>query len=521
MKRFLPLILVVFVLFTFSCRNAVPHYPLLIITNEDGIPSSIAVPVFYDGPSITTEGANTPSTSGIIDMTPEGSPFENMQAASSIMRTMPIMIGLNLEDNGDGSVLSRIPETTTAFGFKLRFDSKNSRVNNDGAFIRYNVMSEQADTPDTIVGRIDYYYNAKEQTFSYREIVALSIDFSVIAGEFEHLSSLYQMFVLVMEYKDIPIKAVEENGKISFTTANLGRNGEMDKNSFVDLIQLTWQTTDPEAETMKMLNMFTFNRSYLLAKSGDGLFASINMPYYGRSTEKEEGYPSNIAPIVSEITNGKMRFDEESAKRFDIDYALRIIEAVYGKTYRHETYHSAGNFSSDSFDRINGITVYDASELAAMEFVTGPMRSTVSDCMPALLNLETGKAASTQLSYPSMPGEFSSISNNELYDNSGFGAFCGYLDFSEEHRKTSRTTLIRNVLESCGVNNEQFIENFITAVDMSSRERIEITESGTNTSGYNEWTALPVNSYDSTGDFREKLDTLYGELDPESTEAAY
>ena len=74
---------------------------------------------------------------------------------------------------------------------------------------------------------------------------------------------------------------------------------------------------------------------------------------------------------------------------------------------------------------------------------------------------------------------------------------------------------------SCGVNNEQFIENFITAVDMSSRERIEITESGTNTSGYNEWTALPVNSNDSTGDFREKLDTLYGELDPESTEAAY
>ena len=58
------------------------------------------------------------------------------------MVTMPIMVGLNTVDNRDGNALSRIEANTYGFGFPLRFNREHSKINNDGAYIRYDIMSE-------------------------------------------------------------------------------------------------------------------------------------------------------------------------------------------------------------------------------------------------------------------------------------------------------------------------------------------------------------------------------------------
>ena len=158
-------------------------------------------------------------------MTPEGSPFSQMMQAGAIMRTMPVMVSLNHISNDDGNALASISDRSRAFGFPVRFDRENSRINNDGAFLRYDILSEQEDWSDDVIGRIDYYYNDKDYTFSYRQVLALNINYADVG--LPGAEDIYAPIVLVIEYMDVPIKGIESNGRVSFNTAVIGRNGEI------------------------------------------------------------------------------------------------------------------------------------------------------------------------------------------------------------------------------------------------------------------------------------------------------
>lgn len=211
-----------------ACINNTPPIWLIPPQEEAELPPDIYVPVFYDGVF-----ASLLSSRGIVDMTPEGSPFKGMLEAGSIMRTMPVMVSLNHISNDDRNALASISDRSRAFGFPVRFDRENSRINNDGAYLRYDILSEQEDWSDDVIGRIDYYYNDKDYTFSYRQVLALNINYADVDA-----ADIYSPAVLVIEYTDVPIRGVESNGRVSFNTAVIGRNGEIEPKVTMDMIQL-------------------------------------------------------------------------------------------------------------------------------------------------------------------------------------------------------------------------------------------------------------------------------------------
>ena len=94
-------IICIAVLILASCYNRIIFVPPLGVFNEDEAPSTICVPVFVSG--IQSSQSGSISTSGIIDMTPPGSPFDDYSEATSVMVTMPVMVALDVVDNRDGN----------------------------------------------------------------------------------------------------------------------------------------------------------------------------------------------------------------------------------------------------------------------------------------------------------------------------------------------------------------------------------------------------------------------------------
>ena len=517
MKKFLIISLIAVAFFT-SCYNRIIFVPSLDDYNEDETPSTICVPVFKNGD--TSSQAYVPSTTGIIDMTPEGSPFGDYSEATSVMVTMPIMVGLDTVDNRDGNALFRLDTNVYAFGFPLRFDRENSRVNNDGAFIRYDIMSEHEGWEDVVVGRIDYYYNAKNQTFSYRQVVALTIDPSDFgkAMGYEVPTPIYQTLVLVIQYDDVAIEGVDHNGMVSFNTVEFDRNGEIVPKVIIDQIRfgnLSFFSSNAGGVDKKELlydeDVFGMDRYNAINRSSDGKYVSMNLPYTTELlvTENVADYPENMRTLIESVAGTNLRIDnDEEAKAFDMEFALKLLEELYGNPYKHDTYNSYGNFRSDRIQNVKGLSLTPASGLVRQpesQYNIGAM-----DPYPTIYDYENNVIASSQRIINGGFGGFY-IYANEGYEASNFGKFFGNLNFEFSNtRMNSIRILIKDFLNLLGIDDETYIENFYRMVKQSARR--------SDNSQYIWYTGESVSSDVDPDEYESTLIEAYKTLDPGSVQ---
>ena len=151
MKRIISAIIIASILV--SCSDGLQDQGGAIVPPSE-IEGDVFIPVFFE----KTADASGIATAGIIDMIPDGSPFDNTIAATSVMSTLPVMVSLDLVENTTAkNVFDSVEDEFLAYGFPVRFDRENSRKNNDGVYMKYYVMSEQEGNGNFPLGCSDYY----------------------------------------------------------------------------------------------------------------------------------------------------------------------------------------------------------------------------------------------------------------------------------------------------------------------------------------------------------------------------
>ena len=501
-------IIIFFLIALISCDTNSAFIPSLDRFNDDETPSTICIPAFINAG--TEKSGRISSTSGIIDMTPEDSPFGDYSEATSVMVTMPVMVGLNTIDNRDGNAFSRIDPHTYGYGFPLRFDRNHSRINNDGAYIRYDIMSEYAGWENDAVGRIDYYYNAKDQTFSYRQVVALTIDPSDFAQNmgFNVPTPIFQTSVLIIQYDDIELDGVEPDGMVSFNTVEFDRNGEIEPKVTIDLINFGNLSFHENTDLLYDEKVFNMSRYYPMIRSANGKYVSLNLPYISELFTDEKNYPENMKELITSVAGENLRIDNEAeARNVNLDFAMQVMNELYKSPYKHDTYHSYGNFTSDNIGKITGLDLIPAGELIQQDGTK--YNTSVKGPSPTIYDFENNVIATSQNMVSGALGDLY-IYDDAAYDTSNFKDFFGALSFSDQSvRQESIKKLVKDFLSLLGINNETYAENYYRMVKQSARREA-------NNSIYAWFTGVPVNSVDSPDEFENKLIEAYKTLNPGS-----
>lgn len=249
---------------------------------------------------------------------------------------------------------------------------------------------------------------------------------------------------------------------------------------------------------------FAFDRLTPVISSEDGRYMVMNMPYYSRTYLKSAGYPERLEELVIEAAGSDMTFDREGSRNMDIDFVLNVLEFIYGHPYKHDTYHSAGNFSSDSLSDIKGIKTYLASDIDYEA-----KRSTVWGSVPDIFDFNSGETGTPSKITGAIGNEgFEVFYNEEYYKASGMEKFLGDIDFANGEK--GRDSIIAEFMKEMGITDSNYIDNYIISVDQSLRQ----TKDGISGGGrYILWTSVPVNSIDDPDDFRAKLYAEYARID--------
>ncbi len=484
MKRIVSAIIIASILV--SCSDGLQDQGGAIVPPSGSVEaaSDVFIPVFFE----KTADASGIATAGIIDMTPDGSPFANTIAATSVMSTLPVMVSLDLVENTTAkNVFDSVEDEFLAYGFPVRFDRENSRKNNDGVYMKYYVMSEQKGNGDFPIGCIDYYYSDKTERFSYREIIMLNIDFSGTGNDSGKLISN----ILVIQYDDIPVEWVD--GRAVFECGQIGADGTAEKNGTVDLIGFNSHGC-----------VFSINRDYTIIRSDGKTFYQIYAPYYSVAL-RVNGYPPQIDSILSKYTQVEDHtFTVEEANETGMNLINEILPVVYKNKNVKDTYHSYSSYRNDMLTEFSK----DFEPKRADDQSLVGRDISVGDCASTIFDYETGEVAALGLVQLMSSVNYSSIGEKEHYDQTNFESFFPCITYEKyvtpnDNGSDDADMLIKALIEAqlrvCGIDKENFIRNFIVSEAYSF-----------NTSGYGDfqWTSIPVDCSDPA-DFEAKLKERY------------
>ena len=490
MKRIISAIIIASILV--SCSDGLQDQGGAIVPPSGSVEaaSDVFIPVFFE----KAADASGIATAGIIDMTPAGSPFGNTIAATSVMSTLPVMVSLDLVENTTAkNVFDSVEDEFLAYGFPVRFDRENSRKNNDGVYMKYYVMSEQEGNGDFPIGCIDYYYSDKTERFSYREIIMLNIDFVGTGNDGGELVSN----ILVIQYDDIPVEWVD--GRAVFECGQIGTDGKAERNGTVDLIGFNSHGDG-----------FSINRDYTIIRSDGKTFCQIYAPYYSVALRVNGGYPPQIDSILSDYTQAEDHtFTVEEAKRTGMNLINEILPVVYKNKNVKDTYHS---YSSYRNDMLTEFSKDFEPKRADDRSLVGPHIS-VGDCASTIFDYETGEVAALGLIKLMSSVNYSSIGNQTNYNESNFQHFFKDIEYTDyvtikgEGKSDDTDMLIKALIEAqlrvCGIDNENFIRNFIVSEAYSFNTM--------NDYGDFQWTSIPVDCSDPAA-FEAKLKERYMDI---------
>ena len=482
MKRIISAIIIASILV--SCTDGLQDQGGAIVPPSE-IESDVFIPVFFE----KTADASGIATAGIIDMIPDGSPFDNTIAATSVMSTLPVMVSLDLVENTTAkNVFDSVEDEFLAYGFPVRFDRENSRKNNDGVYMKYYVMSEQEGNGNFPIGCIDYYYSDKAERFSYREIIMLNIDFSGTGNDGGKLVSN----ILVIQYDDIPVEWVD--GRAVFECGQIGADGTAEKNGTVDLIGFNSHGSG-----------FSINRDYTIIRSDGKTFYQIYAPYYSVALRADGTFPPSIASILEKYTDSDdYTFTKEEALDTGMDMVNEILPVVYKNKNVKDTYHSYSSYRNDmltEFSKDFEPKCADDKSLVGKDISVG-------DCASTIFDYETGEVAALGLIKLMSSVNYSSIGEKEHYDQTNFESFFPCITYEEyvtpnDNGSDDADMLLKALIEAqlkvCGIDDENFI--------------VSEAYSCNTMDGYVDfqWTSIPVDCSDPAA-FEAKLKERYMDI---------
>ena len=421
MKRYNLIFILVAIVLLFSCNNN---------TNTPSKTESTQksyVPIFK------TQN----NSRGLINMQPEGNPFNTMKDACNIMTSLPLMVGIIEEEGSFDTLTQNISKQNGIgdLGFDIRLNNEKSKQLEDGSsFLLYEVCEDNKQ-----VGFIEYVYNPKTKSFSYRQSVMLTICANMGSGDdVPIIISPY-----TVEYTDIPLNI--DNSNISYVIGEYKDNSFID-NGIADFIMLQYAN----------YAALEFQRKILSSKFDKGIYYSVYRP--SSSYHKNiptDGYLGNINNILSATTNNTVISlpikNIDQAKAMNIETLNSFIKYTYStgnKIISHD-YKSYEDFNSASIvnDNLNNININKEVRV---------------DHNPVCYNSLNKKTASAKVMDPSHGPYFKDVFDK--YSSNGFMDF-GYnilVNTNEE-----KEFFIKTHLMNCGIPEVAITEEFLNNYSIS------------------------------------------------------
>ena len=208
-------------------------------------------------------------------------------------------------------------------------------------------------------------------------------------------------------------------------------------------------------------------------------------------------FPPSIASILEKYTDSDdYTFTKEEALDTGMDMVNEILPVVYKNKNVKDTYHSYSSYRNDmltEFSKDFEPKCADDKSLVGKDISVG-------DCASTIFDYETGEVAALGLIKLMSSVNYSSISDEEDYNDTNFEKFFGI-------RYDNTDMLIKALIEAqlrvCGIDNENFIRNFIVSEAYSFNTM--------NDYGDFQWTSIPVDCSDPAA-FEAKLKERYMDI---------
>lgn len=465
MKRFQLAVFIVLVLCLVSCnqdsinqsKTEEPNEGENTTTGENVTEMTIPVPVF---------GEESLASKGFSEM-PKNYFGDDFSLSCSVMTIMPTMTNLKsatlyLDGNRVKSGLSLRFEV---FGFTLILQEKTCRFNKDGVYLRYSIMNK-----DSIVGFADYYYNIKENCFSYRQSVICTLDLDLETGQNLQLTT---NIALNLEYNDIkienPLTLEFKAGQLDDKTGFLNNEAFVDRFCFADKYFL---------DGIRIREPW-YNRAYIttkeiLEKNGYVVYSFLqpDTVYETEYTSHEEISNSyhEFADFLEKYSDGPDYVIDTHHERTnaDINLVFDLLTLTYDRglsIVQHDQnyegsvggYRSYEDFKDDSFSvrRPEFDNVFIMKEIPGMSSYPNPIVYDVTSRDGASVSkgeLESG------LVFDAIK-DWDDDTNDEKYISKDFDKFYGKYDSLSGI--SVEEFLIRKHLFACGIENESYINRFV------------------------------------------------------------
>ncbi len=387
--------------------------------------------------------------------------FENDHyLACAVMTVLPTMTNLQaVEVELTGNSFKNVALESTIFGFKVKFLPEYSHVNKDGVYLQYSILYE-----DTVVGFCDYYYNINTKKFSYRQSA-----FCTFVG-------LNDNEILSMEYIDIPIDNVlEPVFKVGQLVTEGESKGMLAEDAYVDSFQFNTTGSSPQKKYFYIRSHITLNEvkessglytMYAFKQPDNTFIKTIDFESTDDYSDELKNFITNVKAVVyeyqAEDSKDYLINTPEERKNANFDMMKKLYPLLYKK----------GQSIADHHSTIKGYTSYDEFISDSFKEQCNAISNAVYRCSdnspnPVIYtyNGTNSKGAATFRFYRNNKTKiagnvFTNINTPEAYTQLGFADYFGTYD------NTSSSVCnftIEKFLKACGIENEAYINAFITA----------------------------------------------------------
>lgn len=408
--------------------------------------TSIEVPVPEFGTSVDE------SSKGLVTMPLDhfGGDHEFACVVMTVLPTMTNLRSATISLDMNGRIKDGVSLYFHIYGFDLRLNVENSRLNDDGVYLQYDIMYEGSS-----VGFVDYYYNYNTKRFTYRQSVL---------GTLELPMEQSNNIILNLEYTDIEIKNPLSP---EFEAGQLREDGYLSDNALIDRFNLG----DSFYDGLRLLVYKPwFTRSFVTTKQvrdriGDFITYSFIQPDTMIGTLQASGKKwkdidyDGIEAVMSryvdkdgvEGTDFEYLIDTpEERKNADYRMIFDLLPFIYEKGESIVKHHNKDNGGYESYESFTDDSFKESLKLEFLKaFNVGEYCEGVGT-NPIIYNSKNGNGT---FSY-----EFCFIKDTSAYNDSGFPEFYG--EFKDDDDKVM-AFLISKHLESCGITNASYISNFI------------------------------------------------------------
>lgn len=447
MKRILTsLLLIIVFLSLISCDGEIKNN-----SNNSSSPNGGGATdqgITYIVPFFATDKPETALQSRGLTSMPVGEKWGNdAWRSSAIMQYLPAMIGFEeIKRNNFEEVKSEAADEglIRLIGFNVKADTSVWKENNDGFYMKYDILSN--DDSETPVGMIQYYYNKNSNSFSYRQLVMLTYLMDIPNGS-QNMST--ETFVFSLEFNDIPVHNI--NQVRGFEFGSLDNDGHIERNAFVDYIHL--KNTDHSYTKPGV----SFYRRFISGTSDKNLFQAFSHPDLDRNTNNYDD--QRIADLINKLPGEGLPDIIDTvveSKAADLDFIFSVIPYFY----KNADTIIANDYSS--FEDFNDSSFMELKDLVESKIVSDPSEgSSNASANPVIFSWSQNASASAQTTDPdtgfATGSDFDNVTVEKL-DKTDF------LKFYPELRNLSGQDLVDKLIElhlyACGITNETYIKNY-------------------------------------------------------------